>query len=390
MERAIAEVIRKGEKVTYDLKPTRDDPTAVGTSRVRRRRDRGDEPVNASTSQRHRYRRRRRRSATRCCSASPAARCSATTRRCELSLLEIPQAVKAAEGVAMELDDCAFPLLARHRHLRRPEPRLRRRATSRCWWARARAQGHGARRPARGQRRHLQAAGRGASTTTPPTTCACSWSATRRTRTALIAMSNAPDVPRERFTAMMRLDHNRAIAQLAKKAGARVADITEHDDLGQPLGHPVPRHLPREGQRRERAPRRWTTRRGSRTTSSRPCGSAARRSSRRAAPPARRRRRTRRSTTCATGCSAPPRATGSRWPSPPTAPTASRRGSSPSFPVTMLGRRVRDRPGPRHQRLLAPRIDATVDELQGARRGASSASSDAHAGEADYSNIVNR
>jgi isocitrate dehydrogenase (NAD+) len=32
MERAIAEVIRKGEKVTYDLKPTRDDPTAVGTS----------------------------------------------------------------------------------------------------------------------------------------------------------------------------------------------------------------------------------------------------------------------------------------------------------------------------------------------------------------------
>ena len=40
---AIAEVIRKGDKVTYDLKPTRDDPTAVGTQRIRRRRDRGDE-----------------------------------------------------------------------------------------------------------------------------------------------------------------------------------------------------------------------------------------------------------------------------------------------------------------------------------------------------------
>ena len=39
----------------------------------------------------------------------------------------------------------------------------------------------------------------------------------------LIAMSHAPDVPRERFTAMMRLDHNRAIAQLAKKLGAGVA-----------------------------------------------------------------------------------------------------------------------------------------------------------------------
>jgi malate dehydrogenase len=43
---------------------------------------------------------------------------------------------------------------------------------------------------------------------------------------ALIAMSNAPDVPRERFTAMTRLDHNRAIAQLAKKTGATVGDIT--------------------------------------------------------------------------------------------------------------------------------------------------------------------
>ena len=43
---------------------------------------------------------------------------------------------------------------------------------------------------------------------------------------ALIAQSNAPDVPRERFTAMTRLDHNRAIAQLAQKTGAEVADIT--------------------------------------------------------------------------------------------------------------------------------------------------------------------
>jgi malate dehydrogenase len=41
----------------------------------------------------------------------------------------------------------------------------------------------------------------------------------------LIAMRNAPDVPRERFTAMMRLDHNRAKAQLARKAGAHVRDV---------------------------------------------------------------------------------------------------------------------------------------------------------------------
>jgi malate dehydrogenase len=43
---------------------------------------------------------------------------------------------------------------------------------------------------------------------------------------ALIAMSNAPDVPRERFTAMTRLDHNRAIAQLAKRTGAAVSEIS--------------------------------------------------------------------------------------------------------------------------------------------------------------------
>ncbi len=42
----------------------------------------------------------------------------------------------------------------------------------------------------------------------------------------LIAMSNAPDVPRERFTAMMRLDHNRAISQLANKLGVAVAEVT--------------------------------------------------------------------------------------------------------------------------------------------------------------------
>jgi malate dehydrogenase len=42
----------------------------------------------------------------------------------------------------------------------------------------------------------------------------------------LIAQSNAPDVPRERFTAMMRLDHNRAIAQVARKTGAQISDVT--------------------------------------------------------------------------------------------------------------------------------------------------------------------
>ena len=69
----------------------------------------------------------------------------------------------------------------------------------------------------------------------------------------LIAMSNAPDIPRERFTAMMRLDHNRAKAQLAKKAGAHVRDVqrmtiwgnhsaTQYPDITHALvgGRPAP------------------------------------------------------------------------------------------------------------------------------------------------------
>ena len=63
----------------------------------------------------------------------------------------------------------------------------------------------------------------------------------------LIAMSHAPDVPSERFTAMMRLDHNRAKAQLAKKVGAHVRDVHQHDGVGQPLDDAVPGHRPRAG-----------------------------------------------------------------------------------------------------------------------------------------------
>ena len=101
---------------------------------------------------------------------------------------------------------------------------------------------------------------------------------------ALIAQQHAPDVPADRFTAMTRLDHNRAIAQLAKKLGVPVSAITQARDLGQPLRHPVPGHLPRHGRRQER--RRGRQRRGvaRRATSSRRSPSAAPRSSRSGAP----------------------------------------------------------------------------------------------------------
>ena len=62
---------------------------------------------------------------------------------------------------------------------------------------------------------------------------------------ALIAPAHAPDVPSERFTAMTRLDHNRAVSQLAAKAGCRGHRHHAGDDLGQPLRDAVPGPLPR-------------------------------------------------------------------------------------------------------------------------------------------------
>ena len=141
---------------------------------------------------------------------------------------------------------------------------------------------------------------------------------------ALIAMSNAPDIPRERFSALTRLDHNRAISQLAAKTGAPVTDIKKMTIWGNHSATQYPDlfHAEVAG---ATPPRSSPTRRGSRTTSSPPWPSVARRSSRHAGRPRRRRPRPPPSTPPATGCSAPPTATGSRWPSSPTAPTASRR-----------------------------------------------------------------
>ena len=103
---------------------------------------------------------------------------------------------------------------------------------------------------------------------------------------------------------MMRLDHNRALTQVAQKIGKPVPRHQEDDRLGQPLGHAVSRSLPRRGRRPESLAELINDQAGSRTPSSRRCRSAARRSSRRAACRRRRARPTRRSTTCATGCSA--------------------------------------------------------------------------------------
>ncbi len=143
----------------------------------------------------------------------------------ELSLLEISAAVKAAEGTAMELDDCAFPLLSRIDIYDDPQQAFDGANIALLVGARPRSKGmersdlleaNGGIFKPQGQALNEHAAsdikvlvvGNPANTN------------------CLIAASHAGDIPRQRFTAMMRLDHNRAIAQIANKTQTRVSEVT--------------------------------------------------------------------------------------------------------------------------------------------------------------------
>jgi malate dehydrogenase len=142
-----------------------------------------------------------------------------------LQLLEIPQAVGALEGVRMELDDCAFPLLAgvvatddanaafdgvNYALLVGAMPRkagMERSDLLSANGAIFTAQGKALSAGAAGDVKVL-VVGNPANTN------------------ALIALNNAAGIPAGRFTAMTRLDHNRAIAQLAAKTGSPVSEIS--------------------------------------------------------------------------------------------------------------------------------------------------------------------
>jgi len=144
----------------------------------------------------------------------------------KLRLLEIEPALKAAEGTAMELDDCAFPLLESIDITSDPKVAFDGVNVGLLIGARPRTKGmeradlleaNGAIFKPQGEAINAGAAddvkilvvGNPANTN------------------ALIAMSNAPDVPRERFTAMTRLDENRAVSMLAKKLSVGVEDIQD-------------------------------------------------------------------------------------------------------------------------------------------------------------------
>jgi malate dehydrogenase len=143
----------------------------------------------------------------------------------ELRLLEIPAAIKAAEGTAMELDDCAFPLLEGIEIS--DDPKVAFDGVNVALLVGARPRGPGM------ERADLLEANGGIFAPQGQAINAHAASDVRvlvvgnpANTNALIAMSHAPDVARERFSAMMRLDHNRAKGQLATKAGARVAEVT--------------------------------------------------------------------------------------------------------------------------------------------------------------------
>ena len=142
----------------------------------------------------------------------------------ELRLLEIEPALKALEGVVMELDDCAFPLLSGVEIGADANKIFDGVNLALLVGARPRGPGmersdlleaNGAIFTAQGKALNSVAADdvRIGVTGNPANT------------NALIALSNAPDIPKERFSALTRLDHNRAISQLAKKTGAAVTDI---------------------------------------------------------------------------------------------------------------------------------------------------------------------
>jgi malate dehydrogenase len=144
----------------------------------------------------------------------------------DLRLLEIPPAMGALEGVAMEVVDCAFPLLANLDLHDNPDDAFDGVNIALLVGSRPRTKGmeraellseNGKIFTVQGKALNERAASEvKVLVVGNPANTNC-----------LIAMNNAPDIPRERFTAMLRLDHNRAVAQLAAKVAAPVSDISD-------------------------------------------------------------------------------------------------------------------------------------------------------------------
>ena len=169
----------------------------------------------------------------------------------ELRLLEVPQALRAAEGIAMELDDCAFPQLKSVDISDDLTQAFDGASVALLVGSRPRTAGM--------ERGDLLAANGGifgpqgrALNDTAADDIRVLVVGNPANTNAMIAASHAPDVPAARFSAMTRLDHNRALSQLARHTGAPVASLsrisiwgnhsaTQYPDLSHALlaGDPV-------------------------------------------------------------------------------------------------------------------------------------------------------
>jgi malate dehydrogenase len=141
-----------------------------------------------------------------------------------LRLLEIPQAVKAAEGTAMEIDDCAFTLVEGIDIFDDPRAAFDGANIALLVGARPRTKGmeRGDLLEANGGIFKPQGEAINAGAADDIKVLVVGNPANTN---ALIAQQHAPDVPADRFTAMTRLDHNRGLGQLAKKTGVNVSQI---------------------------------------------------------------------------------------------------------------------------------------------------------------------
>ncbi len=144
----------------------------------------------------------------------------------DLRLLEIPQAMGALEGVAMELVDCAFPLLANIDLHDDPGDAFDGTNVALLVGSRPRTKGMERAELLSENGKIFTVQGRALNDRAADDLRVLVVGNPANTN-CLIAMSNAPDVPRERFTSMMRLDHNRAVAQLAAKLALPVTEVSQ-------------------------------------------------------------------------------------------------------------------------------------------------------------------
>jgi hypothetical protein len=159
-----------------------------------------------------------------------------------LQMLEVPfeKAQQALKGVMMELEDCAFPLLAGM--VGTDDPNVAFKDADYALLVGARPRGPGMERKDLLQENAKIFTVQGK---------ALNDNASRDVKVlvvgnpantnAYIAMKSAPDLPAKNFTAMLRLDHNRALSQVAAKTGKAVADIEENGGVGQPQPNHVRR-----------------------------------------------------------------------------------------------------------------------------------------------------